>query len=68
MADEARDSRGYRITMPGEAYEALQVLAETQNRPMADIIREALQQYVRAHGHDVSFQVNRGGKRPPKPE
>lgn len=54
--------------MPGEAYEALQALAETQNRPMANVIREALQQYLQEHGYDVSFQVNRGGKRPSKPE
>lgn len=68
MGDEEKESRGYRITMPGEAYEALQTLAETQNRPMANVIREALQQYLQEHGYDVSFQVNRGGKRPPKPE
>ena len=68
LANEEKDSRGYRITMPPEAYDALQELAQTQNRPMANVIREALEQYLKAHGYSVSFQVNRGGKRPSKPD
>lgn len=56
-------SRGYRITMSSKGYTALSEVAAEQGRPMADVIREALENYLKEHGRDVSLGVDRGGFR-----
>lgn len=57
------NSKGYRITFPDEGYEALSELAREQKRPIANVIRDAIEEYLRAHGKDISLAVNRGGYR-----
>lgn len=57
------DTRDYRIKMSSEGYEALTDLATRQDRPMANIIREALENHLRQNGYSVSLDVNRGGFR-----
>jgi len=54
-------SKGYRITLSAEGYEALSQLAEEQKRPIANVIRDALQEYMQRHGRSVAFDVQRGG-------
>lgn len=49
--------------VPSETYKALADLAAKQNRPMANVIREAIEAYLRQHGYTVSLEVNRGGAR-----
>lgn len=61
-------SRGYRITMSAKGYGALSEVAAEQGRPMADVIREALENYLKEHNRDVSLAVDRGGFRGGKTE
>lgn len=56
-------SRNYHIKMPDAGYEALQKIADDEKRLLADVIREALEEYTRRKGHEVSFKVQRGGNR-----
>jgi predicted DNA-binding protein len=49
--------------MPEEAYLVLQAIADEQRRPLADVIREALEEYAERHDHTLSFDVQRGGYR-----
>ncbi len=51
------------LTMSAEGYDALTDLARRQGRPIANVIREALQIYLRQNGVNVSLEVNRGGYR-----
>lgn len=56
-------SRNYHIKMPDNGYEALQKIADDEKRLLADVIREALEEYARRKGQSVSFTVQRGGNR-----
>lgn len=52
------------IKLPPDAYEALQAIADKENRLMADIVRNALAPVFIAHGYDPALlKVNRGGDR-----
>lgn len=58
-------SKSLPIKLPPDAYAALQAIAETDNRLMADIIRNALIPVFVQHGYDPALlKVNRGGIRP----
>ena len=56
-------SRNYHIKMPDSGYEALQAIADDERRVLADVIREALEEYVARKGKPTSFEVQRGGNR-----
>lgn len=58
--------RSYHLKMPDEAYEVLQAIAKKDRRVLAEVIRIALEEYTKAHGYEVSFDVERGGYRPRK--
>lgn len=49
--------------MPAPGYEALQGIADEEGRVLADVIREALEDYTERKGRKVSFAVKRGGDR-----
>jgi predicted DNA-binding protein len=51
------------ITMPDAAHTALKKLAADQRRPIADVAREAIENYLRAQGKPQDVTVTRGGKR-----
>ena len=51
------------VTIPDEAWTALSEMSKTTGRPLALIIREALESYLTAQGIDVSTKVEWGGKR-----
>lgn len=56
-------SQSYHLKMPEDGYEALQAIAAKEKRVLADVIREALEEYTARKGHKVSFIVERGGNR-----
>jgi predicted DNA-binding protein len=51
------------VVMPKAAYEQIKALADDERRPIADMVREALEQYARAKGREVDLRVERGGDR-----
>lgn len=60
-------AKRYNMLMSQEAYEAFSEIAAKQNRLLADVIREALDNHLRQYGYqDVSAAVDRGGYRPRK--
>lgn len=60
---KVKTSKGYRLTLSADGYAALSDLAEQQGRPMANLIRSALAEYLKKHGVDVSLDVEHGGYR-----
>ena len=40
------------IRLPREMYDALKALAEEDERPVAQIVRRAAREYLRAHAND----------------
>ncbi|MBC7872016.1 MAG: hypothetical protein H7Y09_14315 [Chitinophagaceae bacterium] len=59
-------SQSYHLKIPNEAYEVLHNIAKKERRLLADVIREALEEYTKNKGLEVSFEVDRGGYRPRK--
>lgn len=57
------DLRNYHLKIPEEAYEALQEVAKKERRLLADVVRIALERYMKDAGYEVSFEVERGGYR-----
>jgi len=57
-------SKNYMIRMPEEGYQALKLIAKRERRVLADIMREALEEYTKKKGVEASFEVERGGYRP----
>lgn len=51
------------ITIPDEAWDALNEMSKSTGRPLALIVREALEGYLTAQGIEVSTKVEWGGKR-----
>lgn len=62
-------SKKFQLMLSNEGHEALENIAEKERRPLADVVRQALEEYVEKHGIKVSFAVDRGGyrKRPTSP-
>lgn len=56
-------ARNFHIKLPEDGYAALEAIAADQRRDMAEVAREALEDYVRKQGHDVSFVLKKGGNR-----
>ena len=55
-------------TMPDELYNQLRERAQQERRPLADIVRIAVEDYLRSVGIQVvETQVKRGGDRRSKP-
>lgn len=50
-------------TIPDEAYKALNELSEKTGKPLALMVREALEMYLAAQGIDVETRVDWGGNR-----
>jgi predicted CopG family antitoxin len=59
-------SQSYHLKIPNDAYEALHTIAKAERRLLADVIREALENYTKSKGLEISFEVERGGYRPRK--
>ncbi|MBC7871511.1 MAG: hypothetical protein H7Y09_11785 [Chitinophagaceae bacterium] len=57
------DLRNYHLKIPEEAFEALQEVAKKDRRLLADVIRIALESYMKEQGYEISFAVERGGYR-----
>lgn len=55
--------RRYKIVMSEDGYQAFHELADTDKRSLADVIREAMQEYLEKRGKRVSVGVSRGGYR-----
>ncbi len=53
----------FTMKMPVEDYERLKMLAEEENRGMAEIMRMALKEYAAKKGHTLKGRVQRGGNR-----
>lgn len=57
-------TQNYHIKMPEPGYEALQEIAKRDKRVFADIVRTALEEYVKSQlDKEVSFKIVRGGDR-----
>ncbi len=56
-------SKRYNMLMSNESYEAFSEIAAQENRLLADVIREALDNYLKLKGRDVTTEVDRGGYR-----
>lgn len=63
---EKADTRLLTVKMRGEDYDKLRQQAENENRPMSDVVREAIQSYLNAAGVEGKIKVKRGGDRRPK--
>jgi hypothetical protein len=50
-------------TIPDEAYEALNELSEKTGKPLALMVREALEMYLSSQGIDIETKVAWGGNR-----
>jgi predicted DNA-binding protein len=59
-------AKRYNMVMSHESYDALTAVAKEEGRLLADVIREAIEGYLKAKGHSVSTAVDRGGYRPRK--
>lgn len=55
--------RRYKIVMSEEGYQAFHELADTDKRSLADVIREAMQEYLERRGKQANVSVSRGGYR-----
>ena len=56
----------FQMVMTPEAHAALMEIADRDNRVMADVIRIALERYIKEElKRDVNFKVQRGGDRRP---
>ncbi|MDX1995467.1 MAG: hypothetical protein SF029_23995 [bacterium] len=56
-------TRNYLLKLPADAYEALMAVAKSERRVVADVIRIALEEYMKTKGLDISFEVERGRPR-----
>jgi hypothetical protein len=50
-------------TIPDEAYKALNEISEKTGKPMALMVREALEMYLAAQGINIETKVDWGGNR-----
>lgn len=58
------DSRNFHIKFSPEGYEALEAIAEEERRSIADVVRQAVEEYASRKGiQGVRFDVSRGGYR-----
>ncbi len=53
----------YNLIIPEEAYAALVEIANREGKVLADVIREALEDYTERKDFKVSFKIKRGGNR-----
>ncbi len=53
----------YNLIIPEDAYAALVEIANREGKVLADVIREALENYTASKGYKVSFKIRRGGNR-----
>jgi hypothetical protein len=56
-------AKRYNMLMSNEGYAAFTEIAEKENRLLADVIRDALDHYLKMKGRSVSTEVDRGGYR-----
>jgi len=56
-------SKRYNMLMSNEGYEAFTDIAARENRLLSDVIRDALDSYLKLKGRTVSTEVDRGGYR-----
>lgn len=53
------------IKLPIEGYEILKEAAKQQRRPIADVVRLAIEKHLSELGYNVDLTVDRGGARSP---
>lgn len=51
------------LKLNAESYDALKALAKEEHRPVADVVRQALEEYAKKKGRKITFTVDRGGNR-----
>lgn len=56
-------SKRYNMLMSNEGYQAFSEIAAQENRLLSDVIRDALDSYLKLKGRDISTEVDRGGYR-----
>lgn len=56
-------TRNLHFKLPAALYDALTEQAARENRPLADVVRTALADYLQARGHEIVVTVERGGAR-----
>lgn len=56
-------SKRYNMLMSNEGYEALSQIASEEKRLLADVIRDALDNYLKMKGRTITTEVDRGGYR-----
>ena len=54
------------ITFTQTAYDTLKEVSEKEGRVMADVVRNAVEEYLTARGYEIDTSIQRGGVRPKK--
>lgn len=49
--------------IPSPAYATIEKMADTEGRPMADLVRDALRRYAESKGETLDLSMDRGGYR-----
>ena len=62
MPRNLETTRSLHITMPADAYEILRQQADEERRPIADVVRQAIENYLRTQGYTIQIDVKRGQK------
>jgi hypothetical protein len=63
MPRNEETTRPLHVIIPTDGYTQIKALAESERRPIADMVREALEMYARSKGREISLGVERGGDR-----
>lgn len=63
MKKKSETNRSLHIVLPEEGHQALHDIAKKQRRALADVVREALEEYMRSQGSEIDLSVERGGYR-----
>lgn len=56
-------SKKFQLMLSEAGYDALEQVADIEQRPLANVVRQALEEYVAKHGIKADFRVDRGGYR-----
>lgn len=59
------ETKQLHVRIPGDMYNALTMLAERDNRPVADVVRKMLARELSLYDLHVASTVQWGGKREP---
>lgn len=56
-------TKSFHLKLPENGVNVLEAIAKKEDKPLAAVVRLALEEYANKRGYDVSFTVDHGGYR-----